>query len=111
MQYIIENNNFFKKFNGQYIMKPIVKILLELFPIPYQEFHRRTMKVAIDQKELLTNELLKYLERVAKNKNLTNKNSTKFIGFIQEIYILAQFREERSYPLIVKCLSQLDVDQ
>jgi hypothetical protein len=88
-------------------MKTIEKILVELHPDEYLTFQREAMQAAILQKEDITMELLKIIEQVTNNPKL-NKKIASYKDFKCALLLLAQLREDRAYPLIVKFLGQLD---
>ncbi|MDO9255913.1 MAG: DUF1186 domain-containing protein [Bacteroidales bacterium] len=94
-------------------MNTIIKILVKSYPNEYSSFLRETMRLAVQQKEPLTTELLELLKMVAKNPQSVEMNSQINdygfgFGFVQAAYFLAELREKRAYPLIIECLSQVD---
>lgn len=67
------------------------------------------LREAVEQREAITPALLAILERDAKRLNELNEN-TGYAGHIYAIFLLAQFREPRAYPLIVEFFSAPDED-
>jgi hypothetical protein len=88
-------------------MKTIEEILAKPCPDEYLTFQHEAMQAAILQKEVITPELLKIIEQVINNPKLIKKE-TNCVSFYYALLFLAQLREERAYPLIVKFLKELD---
>ena len=81
----------------------IPEILKQLEPYTGR-FPMAAMRAAIEQREAITPELLRIVEAVA-------DNPVEFAGrqdcmlHLFAVYLLAQFREKRAYPAIVKMFS------
>ena len=81
----------------------IPEILKELEPYT-SKFPMRAMRAAIEQQEAITPELLRVVEAVAENpREYANRRDYQVPFFA--IFLLAQFREKRAYPAIVKMMS------
>ncbi len=65
-------------------------------------FPRKALKEAIAKQEQITPALLKIIEHVTQNIEELQEN---YMAHIYALYLLAQFREERAYPLIVDFFS------
>src|ERR1035441_8396771 len=85
------------------LMMRIPEILKELEPYTGR-FPMDTMRVAIEQREVITPELLRVLESVAEDpvKQVERKD---YMLHDFALYLLAQFREKRAYAPIVKMFS------
>ena len=69
---------------------------------PYTgHFPMEAMKAAIEQREAITPELLRVVEAVAENPAEVAKRKDYMLT-VFALYLLAQFREKRAYPAIVK---------
>jgi len=64
------------------------------------------LKAAIEQREQITPELLQLIEHAKENPDFIWDNPD-YMGYIYAMYLLAQFREKRAYPLIVDFLSSI----
>ena len=84
-------------------MMTLPEILKELEPYTGQ-FPRKAMHAAIEQREAITPELLGVLEAVAE-KPVEFARRSDYMVHIFALFLLAQFREKRAYPLIVKMFS------
>jgi len=72
---------------------------------PYTErFPMEAMRAAIQQREAITPELLRAVEAVAENPEHYARREDHMLH-IFALYLLAQFREKRAYPLVVKMFS------
>ena len=81
----------------------IPEILKELEPYTHK-FPRKAMQAAIEQREAILPELLRVIEAVAENpQDYANRKDYQVHFFA--LYLLAQFREKRAYPAIVKMFS------
>ena len=69
-------------------------------------FPREALEQAILQQEAITPALLDIIENVAKDPLSIDENP----AFTYALYLLAQFREKRAYPLIVKYFGELGLD-
>ena len=67
-------------------------------------FPYEAVQAAITQKEKIIPELLKILENVEKNIHQI-KEQPNYMAHIYAMFLLAQFREKRAYPLIVDIFS------
>jgi hypothetical protein len=83
------------------------EILAKLDTYDYATFQREALQAAILQQEAITPRLLSIIERIANNPQFLDENPD-YMGFTYALYLLAQFREKRAYPLIVQYFSQLD---
>jgi hypothetical protein len=81
----------------------IPEILKELEPYT-GVFPEAAMKAAIEQREAITPDLLRVLEAVAENPIEFSKRKDYMLHLFS-MYLLAQFRERRAYPIIVKMFS------
>jgi hypothetical protein len=84
-------------------MMTIPEILKELEPYT-GKFPMEAMKAAVEQREAITPELLRILEAVAENPAEFAKRE-HYMAHMFAMYLLAQFRETRAYPLLVKMFS------
>ena len=78
----------------------ISEILKELEPCT-ERFPKAAMQAAIEQREAITPELLRVLENAAENP-VKVVAQPDYMLHLFALYLLAQFREKRAYPLIVK---------
>jgi hypothetical protein len=81
----------------------IPDILAKLEPYTGR-FPMKAMRAAIEQREAITPELLRVLETVAANPAEFAKR-TDYMAHMFALFLLAQFREKRAYPLIVSLVS------
>jgi len=81
----------------------IPEILKELEPYTGR-FPMEAMKSAIEQREAITPELLRVVEAVAENPD-QHARREDYMLHLFALYLLAQFREKRAYPYIVKMFS------
>jgi hypothetical protein len=81
----------------------IPEILAELEPYTGR-FPREAMRAAIEQREAITPELLRVLEAVAENPEQHARREGHMLHLFA-LYLLAQFRDTRAYPFIVKMFS------
>lgn len=81
----------------------IPEILKELEPYT-GKFPMKAVKAAVEQRDAITPELLGVLETVAENPAEWAKREDHMLH-VFAIYLLAQFRETRAYPLLVKIVS------
>jgi len=72
-------------------------------------FQREALQEAIKIQEDITPALLGIIAFSANNPNWLEENYD-YMGFTYALYLLAQFREKKAYPLIVKYVSQLSND-
>ncbi len=81
----------------------IPEILKELEPYT-GKFPMQAMRAAVEQQEAITPELLRVVEAVAENpREYANRRDYQVHFFA--LFLLAQFREKRAYPAIVKMMS------
>jgi|PlaIllAssembly_1097288.scaffolds.fasta_scaffold220509_1 hypothetical protein len=85
------------------------KILTCLETTDYSTFQRQALQEAVKQQQEITPALLTIIERAANDPQWLNENMD-YMGFTYALYLLAQFKEKRAYPLIVKYFSQLGTD-
>jgi len=72
---------------------------------PYSgRFPMEAMRAAIEQREAITPELLRVVEAIAANPAEAAKREDYMLP-VFTLYLLAQFREKRAYPAIVKMFS------
>src|SRR5262245_10637850 len=67
------------------------------------KFPREALEQATDRKEEITPRLLNILERVADDPDWAIRQESS--AYLYAFYLLAQFREARAYPLIVRIAS------
>ena len=67
-------------------------------------FPREALESAIANKDAITQELLKILEYAIENSKELEQDHA-YMGHIYAMYLLAQFREKRAYPLIIQFFS------
>jgi hypothetical protein len=84
-------------------MLTIPEILKELEPYTGR-FPMEAMKAAVEQREAITPELLRVVDAVADNPTEYGKRDGYMLHHLA-IYLLAQFREKRAYPAIVKMMN------
>ena len=80
-----------------------IEEILQAFSHKDNKFPREALELAVAQKDEITPHLLKILERVADNPDevLDQDDSSYYYA----IFLLAQFRETRAYPLVVRIAS------
>jgi hypothetical protein len=81
----------------------IPEILKELEPYTGR-FPKKAMLAAIEQREAITPELLRVVEAVAENPEQYARREGQMLH-VFALYLLAQFREKRAYPFVVKMFS------
>src|SRR2546422_1019831 len=81
----------------------IPEILKELEPYTGR-FPMEAMRTAIEHREAMTPELLRVVEAIAANPAEVAKRDDYMLP-VFALYLLAQFREKRAYPAIVKMFS------
>jgi hypothetical protein len=81
----------------------IPEILDQLTPYTGR-FPMEAMRAAIEQREAITPELLRVLEAVAENPVEYAKRKNHMVHLFA-LFLLAQFREKRAYPAMVKMFS------
>jgi len=81
----------------------IPEILNELGPHTGR-FPMQAMRAAIEQREAITPELLRVVEAVAENAEQYARREGHMLH-VFALYLLAQFREKRAYPFVVKMFS------
>ncbi len=81
----------------------IPEILKELEPYTGR-FPMEAMRAAIEQREAITPELVRVVEAIAANPAEVAKRHDYMLP-VFALYLLAQFREKRAYPAIVKMFS------
>jgi hypothetical protein len=67
-------------------------------------FPMEAMRAAIEQREAITPELLRALEAVAENPEEHARREDRMLHLFA-LYLLAQFREKRAFPFVVKMFS------
>ncbi len=83
----------------------IEDILKELSHYHQGTFPREALEAAVEQQEAITPHLLAYLQELADlGENIDEDTPVDMVLFA--FFLLAQFREQRAYPLIVKLCSQ-----
>src|SRR5713101_5305708 len=86
-----------------FISMTIPEILKELEPYTGR-FPMEAMRAAIEQRETITPELVRVVEAIAANPAEVAKRDDYMLP-VFALYLLAQFREKRAYPAIVKMFS------
>lgn len=81
----------------------IPEIIKELEPYTGR-FPMQAMRAAVEQREAITPELLRLLQSVADNPAEWAKHSD-YMLHVFALYLLAEFREKRAYPLAIKIFS------
>src|SRR6266550_5598728 len=81
----------------------IPEILKELEPYTGR-FPMKALQAAVEQCEAITPELLRVVEVIAANPTEFAKREDYMLS-VFALYLLAQFREKRAYPAIVKMFS------
>jgi hypothetical protein len=81
----------------------IPEILKELEPYTGR-FPMKAMRAAVEQREAITPELLRVLEHVAADPEQYAKQKAYMLPMFA-LFLLAQFREKRAYPLVIKLFS------
>ncbi|MCX7107875.1 MAG: DUF1186 domain-containing protein, partial [Methylococcales bacterium] len=84
-------------------MLTIEQIIAELNRDDDSIFPREALKNAILQQESITPALLDIIENVAQNPLFIDETP----AFIYALYLLAQFREKKAYPIIAKFFGEL----
>ena len=84
-------------------MMTVAEILKRLEPYT-GKFPKKAMRAAIEQREAITPELLRVLETVAENPAEFAKRQNYMVHLFG-MFLLAQFRETRAYPILVKIFS------
>jgi hypothetical protein len=67
-------------------------------------FPMQAMRAAIEQREAITSELLRVVETVAENSEHYSRREGHMVH-VFALYLLAQFREKRAYPFVIKMFS------
>jgi hypothetical protein len=81
-----------------------IKEILRELEFNYGTFPRKAIEEAVANKERITPELLRIIEEASQNvQELVYQES--YMAHIYAMYLLAQFQEERAYPLIVNFFS------
>jgi Protein of unknown function (DUF1186)/SEC-C motif len=80
-----------------------VEEIMEIFTYDDQVFPRHALRQAVEKKDEITPHLLKALERAADVPiDVLNAGDD---SYIYAMFLLAQFRDKRAYPLIIKLTS------
>jgi hypothetical protein len=82
-------------------MRMTIPEILKDLEAPTKRFPKRAMQAAIEQREAITPELLRVLEDVAASPQAFVERQDYMLHLFA-MFLLAQFREKRAYPLIVK---------
>jgi DNA-binding transcriptional ArsR family regulator len=80
-----------------------VEEIMEIFSYDDQVFPRHALRQAVEKKDEITPHLLKALERAAADPE--DVLEAEDDSHIYAMFLLAQFREKRAYPLIIKLAS------
>ena len=86
-----------------------VQDILKQLEVNEGTFPREAVVQAIEQREVITPELLRILEDA--RDNIEHLSETGYMAHIYAMYLLAEFREPRAYPLIVQFFSAIPGDQ
>ena len=81
----------------------ISEILKELEPYT-GKFPMKAMQAAIEQREAITPELLRVVEAVAEHPEHYTRREGQMLHLFA-LYLLAQFREKRAYPFVMRMFS------
>ena len=90
-------------------MMTIEQVLTRLETRDYAVFQREALEQAILQQTAITPALVEIIARIADNPQLLEEDPD-YMGFTYALYLLAQFREKTSYPLIVQYFGQLGLE-
>jgi hypothetical protein len=85
------------------LVMTIPEILKELEPYTGR-FPKKAMQAAIEQREAITSELLRVVEAVADDP-VKHAEREDYMLHVFALFLLAEFREKRAYPLAVKIFS------
>jgi aryl carrier-like protein len=80
-----------------------IEEMMEIFSYDDQVFPRHALRQAVEKKDEITPHLLKALERAADDPEDVLEAGDD--SYIYAMFLLAQFREKRAYPLIIKLAS------
>jgi hypothetical protein len=80
-----------------------IQDILKQLEVNEGTFPREAVAQAIEQREAITPELLRVLEYA--HHNVERLSETGYMTHLYAMYLLAQFREPRAYPLIVQFFS------
>lgn len=80
-----------------------IQDILKQLEVNEGSFPQEAVAQAIEQREAITPELLRILEYA--HHNIEHLSETGYMAHIYALYLLAQFRESRAYPLIVQFFS------
>jgi hypothetical protein len=80
-----------------------VEEMMEIFSYDDQVFPRHALRQAVEKKDEITPHLLKALERAADDPE--DVLEAEDDSYVYAMFLLAQFREKRAYPLIIKLAS------
>jgi len=80
-----------------------VEEMMEIFSYDDQVFPRHALRQAVEKKDEITPHLLKALERAVDDPEDVLEAGDD--SYIYAMFLLAQFREKRAYPLIIKLAS------
>jgi hypothetical protein len=77
-----------------------VEEIMEIFSYDDQAFPRHALRQAVEKKDEITPHLIKALERAADDPEGVLESEDG--SYIYAMFLLAQFRDKRAYPLIIK---------
>ncbi|MDM8560711.1 DUF1186 domain-containing protein [Candidatus Parabeggiatoa sp. HSG14] len=80
------------------------EIITQLTVLDNENLPREALQAAIANREQITPHLLELVKQASENPQYLEKE-TNYMGHIYAIYLLAQFREKRAFPLITKFYS------
>jgi len=80
-----------------------VEEIMEVLAYDDQRFPRRALEQAVAKKDEITPHLLRALERAANDPEEVLEEGND--SFVYAMFLLAQFREKRAYPLIIRLAS------
>ena len=75
------------------------EILTHLETTDCSTFQREALQEAVKQQQEITPALLAIIERAANDPQWLNE-ALDYMGFAYALYLLAQFREKRAYPIM-----------
>jgi hypothetical protein len=90
-------------------MIPIKQIIAKLETHDSTTFQREALEQAILHQEAITPILLEIISHIADDPEFLHENMD-YMGFTYALYLLAQFREKRAYPIIVRYFGQLGLE-
>ncbi len=91
-------------------MKMTIAEIIAAIDSQSDDLPRRALEEAMERPADVTEPLLDLVRDIARDTVTVLDPNNRSIGYVIALYLLAQFRETRAYPLIVEALSLQDVD-